>query len=216
MKPVEVRSRLVEALELDIVGPRSGSPYEAEVLPQAPSRWYLTGFLVPYEAKVEDRQDEAGHQQFELSDGSGGVAAADDTPEPPSTRRAFFPSSVGISVLVPGDAQAIVTSVRPVNAAAIGGIADRVPPGTGAVSVFRVNDRGPKKEELAAASDAQQARLQVGALLAGYKTWISVQEEKAAALTGDRAAVARELLKQARFACSRIETGIDARSDPDV
>jgi hypothetical protein len=97
-----------------------------------------------------------------------------------------------------------------------GGITDRVPPGTRAVSMFLVNYREPKKEELAAASDAQQSRLPAGALPAGYKTWIAVREAKAASLTGDRAAVARELLKQARFACGRIEAGIDALSDPDV
>ena len=110
MTSAEARNRLVEALELDLIGPKPGSPYEAEVLPQAPSRWYLTGFLVPYEAKVEDRQDEAAHEQLELGDGSGG-ADDDDTPEPPSARRAFFPSSLGISVLVPKDAQALDVEV---------------------------------------------------------------------------------------------------------
>jgi len=50
MKPVEVRSQLVDALRLDLVGPDNGSDLEAEILPQAPSRWYLNGFLVPMEA----------------------------------------------------------------------------------------------------------------------------------------------------------------------
>ncbi len=49
-KPVEVRSQLVDALRLDLVGPDNGSDLEAEILPQAPFRWYLTGFLVPLEA----------------------------------------------------------------------------------------------------------------------------------------------------------------------
>ena len=55
MKPVEVRSELTDALKLDLVGPndRLGSP--TEVLPQAPSRWYLTGFLVPIEAETAQR-----------------------------------------------------------------------------------------------------------------------------------------------------------------
>ena len=50
MKPVEVRRELADALKLDLVGPAEqlGSPNE--VLPQAPSRWYLTGFLVPLDA----------------------------------------------------------------------------------------------------------------------------------------------------------------------
>jgi hypothetical protein len=50
MKPVEVHGQLVDALRLDLVGPDDGSELEAEILPQAPSRWYLTGFLVPLEA----------------------------------------------------------------------------------------------------------------------------------------------------------------------
>ena len=37
MKPVEVRSQLVDALRLDLVGPDNGSDLEAEILPQAPS-----------------------------------------------------------------------------------------------------------------------------------------------------------------------------------
>ena len=49
-KPVEVRSQLVDALRLDLVGPDNGSDLEAEILPQAPFRWYLTGFLVHLEA----------------------------------------------------------------------------------------------------------------------------------------------------------------------
>jgi len=34
MKPVEVRSQLVDALRLDLVGPDNGSDLEAEILPQ--------------------------------------------------------------------------------------------------------------------------------------------------------------------------------------
>ena len=45
-----VRSRILDALRLDLVGPRPGEPgndaYTEEVLPSAPSNWYLTGFLV--------------------------------------------------------------------------------------------------------------------------------------------------------------------------
>src|ERR1700687_5751602 len=57
MKPVEVRSELADALKLDLAGPseRLGSP--TEVLPQAPSRWYLTGFLVPLDADQSQRAD---------------------------------------------------------------------------------------------------------------------------------------------------------------
>ena len=65
MKPVEVRSQLVEALRLDLVGPENGSDLEAEVLPQAPSRWYLTGFLVPLEAGEAQKSDETAKDEFD-------------------------------------------------------------------------------------------------------------------------------------------------------
>src|SRR5262245_12571472 len=45
----EVRERLVEALELDLVGPWHNHPLAEERLPgwTRPSNWYLTGFLIP-------------------------------------------------------------------------------------------------------------------------------------------------------------------------
>ena len=100
MTPVEVRRGLVEALKLDLVGPENGSDLEAEILPQAPSRWYLTGFLVPLEAGEAQKSDETANDDFE-SPAAGGDATDDDTtPEPPAARRAFFPSSIGLSLLV--------------------------------------------------------------------------------------------------------------------
>jgi len=43
----ELRSKLVEALRLDLIGPDNGHAFAHELLPEPPSRWYLTGFLVP-------------------------------------------------------------------------------------------------------------------------------------------------------------------------
>ena len=43
MNSVAVREKLVEALRLGLVGPAENLGDPAEVLPQAPSRWYLTG-----------------------------------------------------------------------------------------------------------------------------------------------------------------------------
>ena len=45
MTSADVRSKLVESLELDLVGPRPGLGDATEILTQPPSRWYLTGFL---------------------------------------------------------------------------------------------------------------------------------------------------------------------------
>ena len=51
IQPADVRSRLREALELDLIGPGAGHPLADERLPGwvRPSNWYLTGFLVPRE-----------------------------------------------------------------------------------------------------------------------------------------------------------------------
>lgn len=88
MTPSEVRSELVRALRLDIVGP--GLEDDArEALPQPPSRWYLTGFLVPYEADVSQRQDETANEQLDLAIASAGDD--EDTPDPPRRARPFFP-----------------------------------------------------------------------------------------------------------------------------
>jgi hypothetical protein len=53
MTSSEVRSQLVEALRLDIVGPDYAHEFAHELLPDAPSRWYMCGFLVPSVAPVE-------------------------------------------------------------------------------------------------------------------------------------------------------------------
>jgi hypothetical protein len=102
----DVRAQIMAALELDLIGPRTGHPghaeYAEEVLPIAPSKWYLTGFLVPYEAPQSQRSDEDG--QDTVDEVGRSVEADDDTaPEPASARKAFFPSSMGLSVLVSAD-----------------------------------------------------------------------------------------------------------------
>jgi hypothetical protein len=46
--PAEVRTHLLDALQLDLVGPAPDDLAHAEeIIPQPPSKWYLTGFLVP-------------------------------------------------------------------------------------------------------------------------------------------------------------------------
>src|SRR5271156_4113454 len=100
MTPVEVRRGLVDALRLDLIGPENGTDLEAEVLPQAPSRWYLTGFLVPLEAGEAQKSDERANHASGAPAAGGDAAVDDPTPEPPAARRAFFPSSIGLSLLV--------------------------------------------------------------------------------------------------------------------
>ena len=100
MTPVEVRKKLVEALQLDLVGPQGSNGAAAEVLPQHPSRWYLTGFLVPFDAgEAQSSDPDAGDD----IDGNGDGAGTDDdvVPERVAASKTRFPSSMGLSVLLP-------------------------------------------------------------------------------------------------------------------
>jgi len=100
VEPVQVRDHLVEILARDLVG-----AVPDEVLSVAPSRWYLTGFLVPHEAPIEVREDSEPDEEL----ASGGDTDGDDAapPEVASARKAFFPSSIGLSVLVPATTRAL-------------------------------------------------------------------------------------------------------------
>ena len=106
MNSVDVRDELVRALRLDLIGPGpEDEAYAREALSQTPSRWYLTGFLVPYEAEASEREDETSNEQLDL-----GVAGSGDdeaTPDPASARKAFLPSSLGVSLLVSSGTKAL-------------------------------------------------------------------------------------------------------------
>ncbi len=104
MTSADVRSRLTHALCLDLIGPQSAEPQAAEVLDRAPTRWYLSGFLAPWNAPASQKEDEEA--QEELDGLSGDEPGSDDDGEPregQAARRGRFPSSMGISVLVPPD-----------------------------------------------------------------------------------------------------------------
>src|SRR5271157_2416443 len=90
----------MQALRLDLIGPENGTELGSEVLPQAPSRWYLTGFLVPLEAAEAQKSDETAADEIDSGGGAGDSGDDDATPEPAAARRAFFPSSIGLSLLV--------------------------------------------------------------------------------------------------------------------
>jgi Helicase conserved C-terminal domain len=106
MTSAEVREDLVGALELDLVGPEPGSLHESETLPIPPSRWYLTGYLVPFMAPESQRREVTADDELDLI---GPTAGTDDDapPERASARKVFFPSSIGLSVLVPSDTRSL-------------------------------------------------------------------------------------------------------------
>jgi helicase-like protein len=111
MTAAEVRSKLLEALKLDLVGPEQQLGDPVEVLPQSPSRWYLTGFLAPLDAAPEQRGNIDADEELSAA----GEAGLDDdiTPEPAAAaKQRFFPSSIGLSILLPAEAKALKIRVR--------------------------------------------------------------------------------------------------------
>ncbi|PZR16699.1 MAG: helicase [Archangium gephyra] len=107
-----VRSHLVEALEADLVGPFLRKPGEresdaAELLRSAPSRHYLTGFLVPREqGEIEEEpdDDDAGVGDDEDDDADG---RAENSVK--KVRR--LPASMGLSVFVQASVKTLTATV---------------------------------------------------------------------------------------------------------
>ena len=94
-----VRDYLVEALRLDLIGPRPGDhDLQHERLPHAPSRWYLTGFLAPIGAPDTQRAPDAEEELDEPSEPAQGSDDA-NAPDRGSGKRALLPSSIGLSAL---------------------------------------------------------------------------------------------------------------------
>ena len=95
-----VRDSLVKTLRIDLIGPRpSDQALQLERLKHAPSRWYLTGFLVPTDAPLEQRGQDS---EEELDEPIEPFHGSDDsaTPDRGSGKRNYRPSSVGMSILV--------------------------------------------------------------------------------------------------------------------
>lgn len=119
--PAEVRSRsaaafsrshLTDALQLDLVGPTpNDTTYAREVLTQPPSKWYLTGFLVPFGAPPEVRSDDTSNDEI-VQISNSDVADDAGTPETASARKALFPSSIGLSFLISSETQELDVTVN--------------------------------------------------------------------------------------------------------
>ena len=109
---LEVRARLVEALKLDLVGPWAGHVLAEEQLPGwvRPSNWYLTGFLIPAGTSPEKRSDADEDEDI------GAIPAVEGLPEEShqarkAAKKAYFPSSMGLSFLVAKETPAPTATV---------------------------------------------------------------------------------------------------------
>ena len=111
MKSTEIREVLINTLRLDLVGPQNGLGNPDEILDQAPSRFYLTGFLVPVGLIGEERSNEEINDEIldELPDPHRRDDT--DTPDRPSAKKKLFPASMGLSFIIPHETQGLVVKV---------------------------------------------------------------------------------------------------------
>ncbi len=109
----EVRAGLDHALNLDLIGPPAGHELAEERIPGwvRPSNWYLTGFLVPTDAPPEQSADADEEEELDETPATEGLAE-ESVADRRSARRSFFPSSIGISVLVAAKVETLNVTVR--------------------------------------------------------------------------------------------------------
>lgn len=109
----EVRERLIEVLNLDLVGPWVGHSLADERLPGwvRPSNWYLTGFLIPSGSAPEKSADadEDDDMEGEVPETTG--LAEESSEERKAAKKGYFPSSMGLSFLVPEEASSVEVTV---------------------------------------------------------------------------------------------------------
>jgi hypothetical protein len=110
---LEVRARLVDALRLGLVGPFAGHAFADERLPgrERPSNWYLTGFLIPSGTSPAKSADDDEDDDFELVSESAGPAE-ESNEERKAAKKGFFPSSLGLSFLLPRESRTLTVTVR--------------------------------------------------------------------------------------------------------
>ena len=105
--------RLVEALKLDLVGPWAGQELAAEQLPgrERPSNWYVAGFLIPTGTPPDRSGDADEDDDLDTVPESAGLAE-ESNDERKAARKAFFPSSIGLSFLVAGSCRELAVTAR--------------------------------------------------------------------------------------------------------
>lgn len=140
----QIRENIVDAVKLELLGPWEGHPLQDEILPirDRPSRFYITGYLVPQEiatqfrpdAKMDDEENDEGHEKKNGDSHSENTESYpdiyddateqdlfsedfdDDSSEKPighisALKPSYLPSSVGLSVILPAQADDLVIHV---------------------------------------------------------------------------------------------------------
>ena len=109
----EARAHLAKALNLDLIGPPANHELAGERIPGwvRPSNWYLTGFLVPTDAPPEQSADADEEEELDETPATAGLAE-ESAADRRSARRSFFPSSIGVSVLVAANVEKLNVTAR--------------------------------------------------------------------------------------------------------
>ena len=109
---LEVRERLVEALKLDLIGPCAGHALAEEQLPGhiRPSNWYLAGFLIPAGSPPDESSDPDEDEDLEEVPDDVGLPE-ENAEERRAAKKAYFPSSMGLSFLVSFETDELKVSV---------------------------------------------------------------------------------------------------------
>jgi hypothetical protein len=109
----DVRDSLVRALRLDLVGPSRDDELAEELLSgrARPSNWYLTGFLIPSGTPVEQSADVDEDDDLGVTPDDAGLPE-ENSDDGKAAKKGFFPSSMGLSFLVPPETQRLSVTVR--------------------------------------------------------------------------------------------------------
>ena len=109
----DVRAGIAEALALDLIGPWPAHALASERLPRhvRPSSWYLTGFLIPTGTAEAERGDEDQGDDLDTVPKASGLTE-ESTDDRKAAKKGYFPSSMGLSFLVPREASAMQVAVQ--------------------------------------------------------------------------------------------------------
>lgn len=103
-----IRSSLIAALQLDLVGPNSqDATHQREILTQAPSKWYLTGFLAPHGSLPDDTADDDFNEI-----NNNGASEDNIAPETACAKKPLFPASMGLSVLIAPETSTLEVTIN--------------------------------------------------------------------------------------------------------
>ncbi len=107
----EARNDLTKTLHLDLIGPANGSAFETELLPETPTTWYLTGYLVPAGADEDQRKGDDEGDDIDEVPAVGGFD--DDAPvDRSASGNNYLPSSMGLTSIVSAETKAVSVKVE--------------------------------------------------------------------------------------------------------